>query len=80
MGRGTHRSRCSCSRISVGTSRLNKPAALMLTPQPDANWDDFFVTLREEWEANTENPDDETEFQRFLFVCSVLIFDFIEEN
>lgn len=52
----------------------------MLTPQPDANWDDFFVTLREEWEANTENPDDEAEFQRFLFICSVLIFDFVEEN
>ena len=80
MGRDTHRIRCSYGRVSVETSRLNKPAALMLTPQPDANWDDFFVTLREEWEANTENPDDEAEFQRFLFVCSVLIFDFLEEN
>tara|TARA_R100000742_G_C4232592_1_gene53847 strand:+ start:556 stop:726 length:171 start_codon:yes stop_codon:yes gene_type:complete len=41
------------------------------------DWDNFFVTLREEWERKTANPDDEAEFQRFLFVTTHIIYNFL---
>jgi hypothetical protein len=34
--------------------------------------DDFYVIFRDEWLARTENPDDESEFRRFLATITEL--------
>lgn len=46
----------------------------------EEDWDNFFVTLREEWESRTTNPDDEEEFQRFLFITSHVIYEILSND